>query len=226
MPTAYLIPARYGSSRFPGKMLTPIRGAAAVEFPFHACGAVAGENDLVRVVTDDGRIADAVGRQNAIFVTKEVANGTERCALALKFIPPEFTRVVIVAGDETCVTPANLAEMLAKVPTGCIGTAVSRFNQPAVTTVEVDYGVISQFERSNALDYAALGLYVYPRAALMEYYYQWPMTARERIDGIELLRPFERGETISAVCVDHPGYGLNTHADADLIEAWYTPDAS
>ena len=226
MPTAYLIPARYGSSRFPGKMLTPIRGAAAVEFPFHACGAVAGENDLVRVVTDDGRIADVVGRQNAIFVTKEVANGTERCALALESIPPEFTRVVIVAGDETCVTPANIAALVEASEAGGIWTAVSPYNQPAVTTVETEDKRIVKFERSNALDYAALGLYVYPRAALMEYYYQWPMTARERIDGIELLRPFERGEVIKAVCVDHPGYGLNTHADADLIEAWYTPDAS
>jgi CMP-2-keto-3-deoxyoctulosonic acid synthetase len=181
---------------------------------------VAGDNDLVRVITDDGRIATAVGPQNAIFVHREVANGTERCALALESIPPEYSRVCIVAGDETCVTPANLAALLAASEAGGIWTAVSTYNQPAVTTVELAGDQITRFERSNALPYAALGLYVYPRAELMQYYYQWPLTARERIDGIELLRPFLQGEIVRAVEVDHPGYGLNTDADADLIEAW------
>lgn len=222
MSTCYLIPARYGSSRFPGKMLTPIRGAAAVEFPFHACGAVAGENDLVRVVTDDGRIADVVGRQNAIFVTKEVANGTERCALALESIPPEFTRVVIVAGDETCVTPANLEALVDTPVRSGIWTAVTRQNQPAVTTVDTSGFNLIRFKRGNDLPFAALGIYLYEREYLQAYFYQWPMSARERIDGIELLRPWEFGIPIGCVEVDHPGYGLNTPADAEAIEAWYT----
>lgn len=220
MQTAFLIPARYGSSRLPGKMLIHLAGAEAIQYPFQACGRVAGDNDLVRVITDDARISNAVGPQNALFVHREVANGTERCALALDQIPAEYERVCIIAGDETCVTPANIAALLAASEAGGIWTAVSIYNQPAVTTVEVQGDQITRFERSNALFYAALGMYVYPRAALMQYYYQWPMTARERIDGIELLRPFLQGEVTHAVEIEHPGYGLNTGADADLIEAW------
>lgn len=220
MQTAFLIPARYGSSRLPGKPLIHIAGAEAICYPFQACGRVAGENDLVRVVTDDGRIATAVGPQNAIFVTKEVANGTERCVLALDQIPDEYEQICIIAGDETCVTPANIKALVEASRPDEVWTAVCRNPGAAVTTVKVDEGRVTEFSRSNELPFAALGMYVYHRRILRRYYYQWPMTACERNYGIELLRPFIEGIPVHAVEVDHPGYGLNTAADADLIEAW------
>lgn len=115
---AVIIPARYESSRFPGKPLAELRGASGVAKPlirrsWESAVAACGESK-VWVATDDARIADAVrgfgGR--VIMTSSQCRNGTERCADAAEQIPGCPDIVVNFQGDAP-LTPAPLIGLLA-----------------------------------------------------------------------------------------------------------------
>jgi len=114
--TVILIPARYASSRYPGKPLVELRGAGGVAKPLiqrsvEAARKIAGV-DGVFVTTDDERIADACGRfgVGVIMTSPECRNGTERCAEALAQLhQPDL--VINFQGD-ALLTPNHFVEGL------------------------------------------------------------------------------------------------------------------
>jgi 3-deoxy-manno-octulosonate cytidylyltransferase (CMP-KDO synthetase) len=114
--TVILIPARYASSRYPGKPLVALRGAGGVAKPLiqrsvEAARKIAGV-DGVFVTTDDERIADACGRfgVGVIMTSPECRNGTERCAEALTQLhQPDL--VINFQGD-ALLTPNHFVEAL------------------------------------------------------------------------------------------------------------------
>lgn len=116
MKTAVLIPARFASSRYPGKPLVALRGASGEAKPliqrsFEAAQRVRGV-DSVHVVTDDRRIADACEAFGApvLMTSESCRNGTERCAEALEQLDaPEL--VVNLQGD-ALLTPPHFVESL------------------------------------------------------------------------------------------------------------------
>jgi 3-deoxy-manno-octulosonate cytidylyltransferase (CMP-KDO synthetase) len=114
--TVILIPARYHSSRYPGKPLVELKGATGVAKPLiqrsvEAARRIAGV-DGVFVVTDDERIADSCGRfgVGVIMTSPECRNGTERCAEALQQLH-EPDLVVNFQGD-ALLTPSRFVEAL------------------------------------------------------------------------------------------------------------------
>ncbi|EPX83961.1 3-deoxy-manno-octulosonate cytidylyltransferase family protein [Salipiger mucosus] len=111
MKTMIVIPARYASSRFPGKPLSPIRGATGVaksliERTWRAAMAVQGV-DRVVVATDDDRILEECRRigANAMMTPTDCENGTERCAYVAKHFP-EYDLFVNFQGDAPLTPPA------------------------------------------------------------------------------------------------------------------------
>jgi 3-deoxy-manno-octulosonate cytidylyltransferase (CMP-KDO synthetase) len=116
MNAVILIPARYQSSRYPGKSLVPLKGASGVAKPLiqrsvEAARRVAGVSGVF-VTTDDERIADACGRfgVGVIMTSPECRNGTERCAEALAQLHgPDL--VINFQGD-ALLTPATFVEAL------------------------------------------------------------------------------------------------------------------
>lgn len=116
MNTVILIPARYASSRYPGKPLVELRGANGTPKPLiqrsvEAARRIAGA-DGVFVTTDDERIADACGRfgVGVIMTSPECRNGTERCAEALAQLH-EPDLVINFQGD-ALLTPNHFVEAL------------------------------------------------------------------------------------------------------------------
>ena len=116
MNTVILIPARYASSRYPGKPLVELRGADGVAKPLiqrsvEAARKIAGVNGVF-VTTDDERIADACGRfgVGVIMTSPECRNGTERCAEALAQLH-EPDLVINFQGD-ALLTPNHFVEGL------------------------------------------------------------------------------------------------------------------
>lgn len=113
-----LIPARYASSRYPGKPLVPLRGADGVAKPLiqwtWEAGCAVPEADAVYVATDDARIRDAaLGFGAQVVMTDEACrNGTERCAdaLARAGIAPEI--VVNLQGDAPLTPPWFLSDLI------------------------------------------------------------------------------------------------------------------
>lgn len=116
MNSVILIPARYQSSRFPGKPLAPLTGATGVAKPLiqrsvEAARRVKGVSGVF-VVTDDERIADACARAKVgvIMTSPENRNGTERCAEALAQLhDPDL--VINFQGD-ALLTPAGFVEAI------------------------------------------------------------------------------------------------------------------
>ena len=102
-----IIPARYESSRFPGKPLVEIAGKLMIQRTWEqACAATCVTE--VYVATDDDRIKDACDKFGAkvIMTSKDCPNGTARCAEAARKLPAKYDLVLNVQGDEPLLEPA------------------------------------------------------------------------------------------------------------------------
>lgn len=121
---AIVIPARYASTRFPAKPLSPLRGAGGEAKPlirrsWEAAIAVPGVDHVI-VATDDARIADAAAAFGAtVAMTPEsCANGTERCATALADLPDDVGIVVNLQGDAPLTPPEMVTGLIARLRSG------------------------------------------------------------------------------------------------------------
>ncbi len=121
MRVALLIPARHASSRFPGKPLTPLRGATGVAKTLLArtweAGLAVSGVDTRAVATDDPRIAEEAARIGApcLMTSPEAANGTERCAEALAQLDPAPDVVVNLQGDAPLTPPWFVEALIARM---------------------------------------------------------------------------------------------------------------
>ncbi len=151
MSVVVMIPARWASSRFPGKPLAPLTGATGVARPLvlrslDAARAVRGV-DRVLVATDDDRIAEAVRAEGAevAMTAPQAANGTERCAEALAALwpqpGPEPEMVVNLQGDAPLTPPwfveALIAAMRARPDSG-MATPVLRCDADTLEALRAD----------------------------------------------------------------------------------------
>ncbi|MEO9651355.1 MAG: manno-octulosonate cytidylyltransferase [Roseobacter sp.] len=135
MSVLIAIPARYASSRYPGKPLVGLTGASGekislIERSWRAACSVSGVDKVV-VATDDERIKDAAEQFGAevVMTSEKCANGTERCAETHAALGGEFDIVVNLQGDAP-LTPAWFVEDLVKgliaAPSAEIATPVLR----------------------------------------------------------------------------------------------------
>lgn len=135
MAVLLVIPARYASSRYPGKALAPLTGAGGKAKPlirrsWEAASQVAGI-DRVVVATDDDRIRDVAQGFGAdvVMTSTDCDNGTERCAEALDALGADFEIVVNLQGDAPLTPPwfvEDLVAALAAHPTAEVATPVLR----------------------------------------------------------------------------------------------------
>lgn len=104
---AVVIPARYQSSRFPGKPLADINGKPMIQHVFEACARAVG-NDAVYVATDCELISEVVGSfdGNVVMTSEECLTGTDRLAEANKFLDLDF--LINVQGDEPMVSSQDV----------------------------------------------------------------------------------------------------------------------
>ena len=121
MKTFILIPARFQSTRYPGKPLVELKGAGGAAKPLiqrsvEAAQKVAGV-EAVHVVTDDERIADCARGFGAsvIMTSPECRNGTERCAEALAQLPDDVDLVVNFQGDALLTPPGFVEALIARM---------------------------------------------------------------------------------------------------------------
>ncbi|MEM9060169.1 MAG: manno-octulosonate cytidylyltransferase [Pseudomonadota bacterium] len=141
MSTAILIPARYQSSRFPGKPLAPLRGVGGVsktliERSWDAAKSVANA-DFCAVATDDERIAEAVRAFGGeiIMTSSEARNGTERCAEAVAQMSHRPDIVVNLQGDAPLTPPWFVEGLVAEMterPEVMVATPVLRCDEDAL----------------------------------------------------------------------------------------------
>ncbi len=141
MGVLILIPARYASSRFPGKPLVPLRGASGtarslIERTWRAASAVRGA-DRIAVATDDARIADEARRIGAevVMTSSDWVNGTERCAEAADALAGPDDIVVNLQGDAPLTPPGfvdSLVDAMAANQSIQVATPVLRCDEHAL----------------------------------------------------------------------------------------------
>jgi 3-deoxy-manno-octulosonate cytidylyltransferase (CMP-KDO synthetase) len=233
------IPARYASTRLPGKPLLPIAGRPMIEH-VHRRAVQAPGVDRVVVLTDDERIAAAVrafgGEVEA--TPEDCASGTDRIAWAARrWQDAEHAAVINVQGDEPLIDPAmisRLAQHLRQHPQDPVITCAAaaeagEFEDPnAVKVVVSSTGYALYFSRA-AIPYPRtagvagaeprkhIGIYGYQRAALLRLASLAP-TPLEKAEGLEQLRALENGIGIRVLAAERPSPGVDTAADLERVE--------
>jgi len=236
---AGIIPARYASSRLPGKPLKPILGTTMIERVCRRC-AESELLDIVCVATDDERIVAAVegfgGR--AVPTRADHLSGTDRLAEAAESVEADI--IVNVQGDQPFIDPAMIGEAVRPMlddPSVELSTLIcpiqreDDFRDPAFVKAVIDLaGNALYFSRSlipyphNAVEHAVfehVGLYVYRKETLIRLS-QLPPTVLEQVESLEQLRWLEHGLRIRCVetkCSDQAFSSFSVDTAEDLARA-------
>jgi 3-deoxy-manno-octulosonate cytidylyltransferase (CMP-KDO synthetase) len=228
-----IIPARYASTRFPGKPLAMIKGKPMVQWVYERVQS--SEVRDLAVATDDERIADCVRGFGgvAVMTSPDHASGTDRCGEAAQVFRPDDNDVIVnIQGDEPFISPREI-HLLASVfedATVQIATLVNPFsdtallNDPNVVKVtKTKDGKVLYFSRlpipylrtggiAPKQYYRHIGIYAYRYHVLKEIV-QLPTSALENSEKLEQLRWLENGYTIRAIECDYQGIGVDTPED-------------
>ncbi|MDT8441719.1 MAG: 3-deoxy-manno-octulosonate cytidylyltransferase [Desulfuromonadales bacterium] len=237
-----VIPARYASTRFPGKPLADLCGKPMIQWVYERsarCAAV----ERVLVATDDRRIAAAVEAfgGEVVMTRDDHPSGTDRLAEVAGRIDAEL--IVNVQGDEPLIEPAMIAAAVQPlcddpaIPMGTLRTpltSLAEYHNPNVVKVVTDrQGFALYFSRAPipfARDFQEqlpqrwpelatarhVGLYVYRRDFLLRFPGLAP-TPLEQQECLEQLRALEHGYRIYVARTDLPGHGVDTPEDLEVV---------
>ncbi len=230
-----IIPARWSSTRFPGKPLHVIAGTPLLKRVWERCKE-AKSLDSVIVATDDMRIAEAAfgwGAEVAL-TSPSHCSGTDRIAEVARKAK-EFAFVVNIQGDEPLIDPRLIDKIVKKLRAGRgtqIVTAAHRFEDPedarsphqVKVVVDLDGNAlyfsrapIPFHEKGHSLSLRHQGIYGFRRNALLQFV-KWKPTPLERAESLEQLRALENGVKVH-VLVTATGFpGIDTPADAKTLE--------
>lgn len=244
MRTAIIIPARYASTRLPGKPLLRQTGKYLVQHVYErACQARRGES--VVVATDDPRIVSAVesfGGQ-VVRTRRDHPSGTDRVAEVAGQLDAEL--ILNLQGDEPLIDPASLDllfDLLRENPDAEMATlatplhSLEQWHNPNCVKVVCDAkGRALYFSRSpipyvrdGQPDFALrparfllhLGLYAYRRPFLMRLA-ALPPEPLEQLEKLEQLRVLALGHPIQVGVVEQSGFGVDTYDDYERFVAAY-----
>lgn len=237
-----IIPARYGSTRFPGKILASIRGKTLIQRTYEnaaRCSLL----DQIIIATDDNRIYDHVTSfgGKAVMSPVDCATGSDRLAYVVDQSPilQKASVIVNIQGDEPCIDPSvttSIINILQNDHTAQMSTAVvpieteeEAANPSDVKCVLDLYGNVLYFSRSlipgslckayrsNTIYYKHLGIYAY-RPQFLLTYRDLPMTPLQQAEDLEQLKVLEHGYKIKAAIVNNASVGVNTPEDIKKVE--------
>lgn len=239
MKIAGIIPARYGSTRFPGKPLVALAGKPLIQHVVEQCRKARTLSDVI-VATDDQRIAKVSEKFCRVELTRsDHPSGTDRVAEVAARC--DCDAVVNVQGDEPLIDPAVIDSVAHALDASEMSTAATLIHSqedlgnPAVVKVVLSAtGQALYFSRTpipfvrdseTSADQVKgfpflrhLGIYGYHREALLKLI-QWPVTSLENAEKLEQLRALENGISIAVVRVEDKGIGVDTPEDVARVEA-------
>jgi 3-deoxy-manno-octulosonate cytidylyltransferase (CMP-KDO synthetase) len=231
-----VIPARWASTRFPGKSMAELAGEPMIVHVVRRA-LEARTIDHVIVATDDEFIAEAAAGAGAEAVmTGECPSGTDRVAVAIAD-RSEWEIVINVQGDEPLLSGDNidvlveglLADDEVRMSTLCRPLEAERAEDPnAVKVVRDLRGRALYFSRSPIpyprhreaawkLWRLHLGIYGFRRDTLAEFV-ALPPSELEQAEGLEQLRALEHGIPILVLDAPHPAFGVDTPEDLERVE--------
>ncbi len=241
MGALVVIPARFQSTRFPGKPLAILRGKPVIQYVFEAVQRAKCVENIV-IATDDERILTAAREfgAKAMLTSPDATSGTDRVAeVAREYDNPV---VINVQADEPLVRPDHVdqvADILTQDPTVPMATLMTRimrredFTNPSIVKVVVNRdGYAMYFSRAPmpgavgnpqagrpaaGMAHKHIGIYGFQR----DFVLQFPSlerTALEQAEGLEQLRVLEHGHRIKVVETEYDTVGVDTPADLQRLE--------
>ena len=241
MKTIGIIPARFASTRFPGKPLHPIAGKPLVQHVVERCREAQSLADVI-VATDDERIAEVAREFCTVEMTRaDQPSGTDRIAEVAARL--DCDAVVNVQGDEPLI-PATVIDAVASVLTDAEMTTaatpvrnIAEYSDPNAVKVVVDAAgralyfsrrtipfVRDSAEESPEQQCAAfpflkhLGIYGYRRDTLKRLV-EFAASPLEQAERLEQLRALENGIGIAVCLVEYESIGVDVPEDVQRVEA-------
>lgn len=240
-----IIPARYASTRFPGKPLAMLGGKSVIERVYTRAAEVL---ESVAVATDDVRIAEAVRAfgGTAVMTSESHRSGTDRCREAYDNLASEARVVMNIQGDEPFIDPGQIHALAACFDDGGtdIATLARKFDKSAgfealfdpnlVKVTFADNGRALYFSRSiipyvrgvkytgwldSAVFHTHVGIYAY-RADVLHEIACLPQSSLELAESLEQLRWLQNGYSIKVAVTDCPTIGIDTPDDLAAAERY------
>lgn len=231
-----IIPARYGSTRFPGKPLFVICGKPMIQWTYEK--AINAPNiSTVIVATDDQRIFDCVNSfgGKVIMTSPDHPSGTDRIAEAIEGLEADL--IINVQGDEPTIPSeiiGELAEEMLKTGAemGTVAVPISRdsedFSNPnIVKVVKGSDNYALYFSRASipylreggetTSPFKHWGIYAYT-PELVKSFITWTESPLEKCEKLEQLRALEQGVKILVITAEHDTVGVDTPNDAKKVE--------
>lgn len=237
-----LIPARMGSSRFPGKPLASIAGVAMIQRVYNACASCSELTDLYVATCDDEIAVSVAGFGGKVVMTRsDHQRASDRCAEALERLEKDggssFDIVVMIQGDEPLINGEMISAAIKPLKDDPAINVVNLINKILHTTELNDPNCI-KVAFSN--DYFALYFSRLPipfsadastftyykqvciipfRRDYLKTYLQLPPTPLEEQESIDMLRILEHGDRVKLVPTDVLTHAVDCPQDVDLVES-------
>jgi 3-deoxy-manno-octulosonate cytidylyltransferase (CMP-KDO synthetase) len=234
-----IIPARYASTRFPGKPLAPVAGKPLIQHVVEQCQKAKSLSEII-VATDDTRIWEVAQNFCRAEMTRpEHPSGSDRIAEVAERISCDA--IVNIQGDEPLIDP-NVIDAVAKALTDCeMSTAATLvknpkdLDNPNVVKVVVNAAGRALYFSRRTIPYLReaasgsseqlaafaflkhLGIYGYRREMLLRLV-KFPVSPLENAEKLEQLRALENGISIAVVKVAHESVGVDTPEDVEWVE--------
>ncbi len=239
-----VIPARYASTRFPGKSLFPIAGVSLLRRVWERCRKARTIDRLV-IATDDARIWRVAAQMGAdvVLTSKDHTSGTDRVAEVAR-TARDFAYIINIQGDEPLIDPRvidALVRLLKSKPQIGMVTAAHPFSRPADVSsphqvkVTIDKtGLALNFSRKaipgrplaktasktkagKSVFFRHQGIYGFRRKTLLDFV-RWKPSPREEVERLEQLRALENGVTVHVLVTKQGSPGVDTPEDAAALE--------
>jgi 3-deoxy-manno-octulosonate cytidylyltransferase (CMP-KDO synthetase) len=239
-----IIPARYSSTRFPGKALCDIKGKTMVQRVYEQAKQSAYLHKVV-VATDDQRIVDNVlsfGGE-VVMTASTHPSGTDRCWDALQQLKEKYDYVINIQGDEPVINPKQIDELAIVLQDGTTELATQMIEVDSYemladegevkivlnTNNEALYfsrAIIPYIKNADKKEwykqhpyYRHVGLYAYRRDVLAQIT-KLQVSSLEKAESLEQLRWLENGFTIKCVTTKYESHCIDTPEDLQKMLKW------
>src|ERR1700736_2309417 len=230
-----IIPARWGSTRFPGKSLHRIAGKPLLQHVWERCRRAKALDSLI-IATDDMRIAEAAFEWGAevALTSPRHQSGTDRVA-EVAARAKKFEFVVNIQGDEPLIDPRLIDRLVDKLRSDSsvrMVTAAHPFDDSGDALSPHEVKVVLNRD-SHALYFSRApipsrsgshlflrhqGIYGFRRELLLQFV-KWKPTPLEQAESLEQLRALENGVTVHVLVTKHGSPGVDTPKDAESVAA-------